>query len=649
MVTRFEKRAIAWVLTVMMCLSMVLSSGTVAYAEDNGLAETDDAVTAESRGGEDAESIEIAVPADADEMDSVEKDTEMQEVKAVETEESEKTKEGREAETFGEYEYQVLESGTVEIKKYSGTGGEVSIPGEIEGKTVSSIGKSAFAYTAVTQVSIPASVTTLQYYAFLGCHDLKKVNLPEDSKLEVIDNAAFSETGITEMNLSSVKKIGDSAFNYCHDLESVTLGNQLVSIGEAAFLSSGIQRIDIPDSVTSIEEYAFGYCNKLAEVRIGNQLAYIAESAFVHCGLTSVTIGNQIKKIGKSSFAWNETLEEVDVPKSVTEIEYGAFKNCTSLGRVGIPDSLEKIGGFALADTAWYERQAEGIVYAGNVLYDYKGEMPSDMVIEVKNGTLGIAGYAFDGDKSLKEIKIPESVTNIGDFAFHDCVSMNSVVIPENVTEIGEKALGYKTRDDAQSVRNSRIAGDNSVKMTDFRIYGKSGSAAETYAKENRFTFVTQKTDGLRIVPEVTDNTYVIGSSDGVTITCTGELKAFVDVMMDGVVVDKSNYTLREGSTILTFTTKYLDTLSVGKHTVTLNYTYGSVNTELTVLARGTGVGTNDATSGTAGNGATNRTNNSRNSVSPRTGDSTPVMLWILALMCAVGIGGIVIVKRRYA
>ena len=113
MVTRFEKRAIAWVLTVMMCLSMVLSSGTVAYAEDNGLAETDDAVTAESRGGEDAESIEIAVPADADEMDSVEKDTEMQEVKAVETEESEKTKEGREAETFGEYEYQVLESGTV--------------------------------------------------------------------------------------------------------------------------------------------------------------------------------------------------------------------------------------------------------------------------------------------------------------------------------------------------------------------------------------------------------------------------------------------------------------------------------------------------------------------------------------------------------
>lgn len=676
MVTRFEKRAVAWMLTAMMCLSMVLSGSTVAYAKDDSPTDAAKEAAAESSGGtEESGGIEDIVPADAENPDSVEKDKEIQESKEGETEESKETKEREQteengkteesgetetkegekaAEIFEDFEYQVLESGTVEVTKYNGVGGEVAIPDAIAGKTVSSIGESAFAYTNVSQVSIPASVTELQYYAFLGCYNLNKVILPENNKLEVIDRSAFGSTQITEINLPSIKKIGDNAFDSCSGLESVTLGNQLTTIGEWAFSYTGIRKIDIPDSVTSIEAGAFYFCDQLTEVNVGNQLAYIAESAFSNCGLKSFTIGDQVKKIGKYAFAGNSDLKEIDIPGSVTEIEYAAFKNCTVLGNVGIPDSLEKIGGFALDNTAWYQSQADGIVYAGNVLYDYKGEMPSGTVIEVKTGTHGIAGYAFDGDKNLGGIKISRTVTNIGDFAFHDCVSMDSVTIPESVTEIGEKALGYKTKDNAPSGRKVRAAGDNSVKMENFTIYGTEGSAAQTYAQENSFTFVAQTTTekvpaSPKIVPEVTDNTYVIGSSDGVTITCTGELKDFVNVMMDGVVVDKSNYTLREGSTILTFSTKYLDTLSVGKHTVTLNYTYGSVNTELTVLARGTGNGSVGGSGGAAGNGTTNRTNGSGSSVSPRTGDYAPVMLWILTAMFAAGIGVVVIVKRRSA
>lgn len=664
MVTRFEKRAVAWALTAMMCLSMVLSGSTVAYAKDDG--PTDAAKEAA------AESSEETVPADAKDPDPAEKDKEIQESREGETAESKETKErgqteengkteeseeaetkeGEKAAAFGDFEYQVLETGTVEITKYSGMEGEVAIPDAIEGKAVGSIGESAFAYTSVSQVSIPASVTELKYCAFLGCYGLKKVILPENNKLEIIDESAFKETRITEINLPSIKKIGDNAFYFCSDLESVTLGDRLASIGEWAFSFTGIRKIDIPDSVTSIGAGAFYSCEDLAEVNVGNQLTYIAEDAFSYCKMTSFTIGDQVKKIDAYAFAWNPDLKEIDIPGSVTEIEYAAFRGCTALGNVGIPDTLEKIGGFALQNTAWYQGQADGMVYAGNVLYDYKGEMPSGTVIEAKNGTLGIAGYAFDGDKNLEEIKIPETVTNIGDFAFHDCVSMNSVVIPESVTEIGEKALGYKT-DDAQARGKARAAGDNSVRMPDFTIYGKEGSAAQTYANDNSFTFVAQTTGdkpaGLRIVPEVTDNTYVIGSSDGVTITCTGELKDFVNVMMDGVVVDKSNYTLREGSTILTFTTKYLDTLSVGRHTVTLNYTYGSVDTELTVLARGSSDGTNGPAGSSGGSGTANRTNGSGSSVSPKTGDHTTVLLWVFTALFAAGIGAVVIAKRHSA
>ena len=81
-----------------------------------------------------------------------------------------------------------------------------------------------------------------------------------------------------------------------------------------------------------------------------------------------------------------------------------------------------------------------------------------------------------------------------------------------------------------------------------------------------------------------TDQIYLIGSGNGATIYCTGPLNKFVKVLVDGVEVDESCYTLKEGSTILTFTSEYLDTLAVGDHDVTLVYTYAEVSTVLTII-----------------------------------------------------------------
>ena len=78
------------------------------------------------------------------------------------------------------------------------------------------------------------------------------------------------------------------------------------------------------------------------------------------------------------------------------------------------------------------------MVYAGMVAYKYKGTMPSGMNITLKEGTLGIAGYAFYGCKGLTSIDIPNSVTEIGDYAFYDCKGLTSIVIPNSVTEIGD-------------------------------------------------------------------------------------------------------------------------------------------------------------------------------------------------------------------
>ena len=210
--------------------------------------------------------------------------------------------------------------------------------------------------------------------------------------------------------------------------------------------------------------------------------------------LTEIMWGGKIEKIGKSAFAQNKNLTTVSIPNSVTEIEYGAFAGCENLSDIEIPDSVEAIGGFAFesdinpGNTAWYDAQADGDVYAGKVYYKYKGTIAEGGTVNLKAGTKGIAGYAFLDQINLTGIEIPDSVTNIGDYAFVGCEKLNKVTVPASVTKIGEKALGYLT-----SGKGGQV-----YKLEGFTIRGVAGSAAEKYAKENEFNFEAYTPEYIR-------------------------------------------------------------------------------------------------------------------------------------------------------
>ncbi len=113
------------------------------------------------------------------------------------------------------------------------------------------------------------------------------------------------------------------------------------------------------------------------------------------------------------------------------------------------------------------------------------------------------------------------------------------------------------------------------------------GVLSETFNPENTRTHMLVKIQVSKcvepILPDDTDTEYVIGSNIGASVHCSYELSDFVSAAMDGEIVDPENYTLSEGSTILTFNPAYLDTLSVGDHTVTLNYTDATATSVLTI------------------------------------------------------------------
>ena len=105
----------------------------------------------------------------------------------------------------------------------------------------------------------------------------------------------------------SVTTIGDSAFDYCSSLTSIT----------------------IPNSVTSIGSGAFGDCSSLTSITIPNSVTSIGKSAFYGCSsLTSITIPNSVKTIGDYVFSNCSSLASIEIPNSVTSIGNSAFILC---------------------------------------------------------------------------------------------------------------------------------------------------------------------------------------------------------------------------------------------------------------------------------------------------------------------------------
>ena len=315
---------------------------------------------------------------------------------------------------------------TVKEYNYNSYSGSVVIPSKVtySGTTysVTSIGDLAFkGCSGLTSVTIPNSVTSIGVLAFMDCSGLTSVTIP-----------------------NSVTSIGFRAFSGCSGLTSVTIPNSVTSIGVLAFMDcNGLTSVTIPNSVTSIGERAF-----YGTAWYNNQpdgLVYAGKVAYKYKGTmpnnTSIIIYDGTLGIAVCAFESCSGLTSVTIPNSVTSIGDYAFDNCNGLTSVTIGNSITSIGVDAFSGTAWYNNQPNGLVYAGKVAYKYKGTMPENTSIAIKDGTLVIASSAFENCNGLTSVTIPNSVTSIGYGAFYNCSGLTSVTIPNSVTSIGEYAF----------------------------------------------------------------------------------------------------------------------------------------------------------------------------------------------------------------
>jgi len=201
------------------------------------------------------------------------------------------------------------------------------------------------AVSALTSVTIPPSVTVIGNGAFALCTGLKSFVVSATNPIfSSLDGVLFNKdqsllifypnSKSTFYTIpTSVKSVGDYAFESCPALSSVVIGNNVTSVGEGAFYNcTGLMTVSIGNSVTSIGKDVFYNCYRLTAVTIPNSVLSIGWDAFGYCtGLTSLNMGDNVMTIDIYALTNCTGLNNITIPASVTSIGEWALSYCTGL------------------------------------------------------------------------------------------------------------------------------------------------------------------------------------------------------------------------------------------------------------------------------------------------------------------------------
>ena len=198
-------------------------------------------------------------------------------------------------------------------------------------------------------------IKSIGIFAFMYCINLKKITLP------VTVEKIYSETFEGCVNLESItvdkdNKVYDSRENCNAIIETATnkiirgckntvIPHSVKKIGRRSFSGCGIERIEIPNNITTIERIAFLGCSNLKEVILSNRLKSIKSNTFNDCSnLGKIVLPNSVQRIGHYAFWYCENLKSIVMPKNLKTICEGAFEYCKNLRELEIPKSVEYLG-----------------------------------------------------------------------------------------------------------------------------------------------------------------------------------------------------------------------------------------------------------------------------------------------------------------
>ena len=323
------------------------------------------------------------------------------------------------------------------VSGLSGSDITVEIPSEVNGITVTEIGKDVFKDNkSVGRLIIPDSVTKLGYRMCSGCTALSEVRLP---------------AGLTV--------IPDEAFDGCSSLRTVNFPDTLKEIRSDAFCGTDLTEFIAPDSLTNVWSYAFKDCAALSAVELKN-----------------------VRSVGDGAFGNCTALRSIRLSDKMTELSDHIFDGCSSLADIDMPDNPIAVSFSVFNGTAYYNEPSNwenGVLYVDGYLIAVSKDFAPLTEYTVKDGTIVIADDAFSGvgySSKLKKMTLPTGLYRIGQYAFSKLFSLTEINIPDTVRSIGYGAFsgtGYDA--DTNYINGGLYIGNwlvavNNVAMTSFTV-----------------------------------------------------------------------------------------------------------------------------------------------------------------------------------
>ena len=341
---------------------------------------------------------------------------------------------------------------------------------------------------------LPQNVSEIKAYAFKNSK-LSAVTLAEEPELNYIGINAFEDSQIEKIEISAnvekinsntfknakklsevkfnegLKYIAASAFEGCAALVKITLPDTLHDIANSAFKNAGLKSVNLGDGVAKINSEAFAGNKNLTDLYIGKNVEKIGNGAFKDCAkLVAVNLPASLRAFNGNAFSGCDSLVKITVDKDSknykavgsaiytadgkalvlagnkntttlivadgTEvIKANAFELAKNVAEISLPASLAEIQGNALDNTVWF-KNANGLVYAGKILYKVKGSIAN---VVVEEGTVAIADNAVN-NAAVTTVVLPKTLVKIGDGAFEGS-SVEAIAIPESVKYIGVSAF----------------------------------------------------------------------------------------------------------------------------------------------------------------------------------------------------------------
>lgn len=444
-----------------------------------------------------------------------------------------------------EYYYYVDENKVITLVKYIGSTQvkTISLPSAIGIYKVTTIGDNLLReYSELAAINIPDSIDIIGAYAFYNCtnadisysgtissvgryafYNCKKfcgTVVFNPSTNQIPERAFEGCAGLTTIILPNSANVVSSAFSGCTNSEKYyytidsnsaiinkfeqssrtttqiptqICGKYVTEIYDNVFYrKTSLTNIDIPVTVEKIGDSTFAYCTGLTYIDIPESIKYVGINAFYNCYNARFSITNPIESLGQRAFYNCRGLTgEVTFANGADCVPANAFYGCSKLTTVNLSSTVSSIGEKAFLNCAGLKNIVlpDGISEIGASAFNGCASLTS---IAIPKNVKKLSAYVFANCSGLTEIKLHNGITDIATYAFNNCTSLKSVELPKGISivDIGTFAGCLRLEKIVVNQPVITIRRDALINCPSLIIYGTEGGDAQTYANTYYIPFV---------------------------------------------------------------------------------------------------------------------------------------------------------------